>query len=80
MDENFEDIFQSMYEERFVDRIFGEQQRMTKDEFIEKIEGTAAEKALEALNKLKGRYNFFGGGKKKKKNFGPDDTNTDLLE
>ena len=52
-----------MYEERFVDRIFGEQLRMTKDEFIEKIEGTAAEKAMEELNKLKGRYNFFGGGK-----------------
>ena len=46
MDEHFEDVFQSMYEERFIDRIFGDQQRLTKTEFIEKIEGSAAEKAL----------------------------------
>ena len=79
-EEHFEDIFQAMYEERFIDRIFGEDQQMTREDFVTAIEGSAAMKALEALNDLQGKFQFFEKKKKKGKHDNPDDTNESMLE
>ena len=55
---------------------------MNRDEFIEIIEGSAAEKALEALNELGDRFKIFPStnAKGNKKEPGPDETNEDMLE
>lgn len=63
-----------MYEERFIDRIFGEDQQFTREDFVTAIEGSAAQKALEALND----FQFFKPKKKKLDN--PDDTDRSMLE
>ena len=63
-----------MYEERFIDRIFGEDQQFTREAFVTAIEGSAAQKALEALND----FQFFP--KKKKILDNPDDTDASMLE
>lgn len=71
-----------MYEERFIDRIFGEDQQMTREDFVTVIEGSAAQKALEALNDLHGKFDFFKGSKDKKKGKkdNTDETNESMLE
>ena len=53
---------------------------MTRVEFVEKIEGNAAEKALEALNDLGDRFKIFPSAKGKKKEAGLEETNEDMLE
>ena len=55
--ENFDDIFQTMYEDKFIDRLFGEEQnQMTRDKFVDSIVGDMAAQALEALNDLQNQF------------------------
>ena len=55
---------------------------MTREEFVTVIEGSAAQKAMEALNDLQGQFKFFEPKKNKKKGKidNPDETNEDMLE
>ena len=80
MEVYFDEVFQAMYEERFVDRIFGEQQQMNREQFIETVEGSSAEKALQAMNDLGDRFKIFPSANTKKNEPGPDETNEDMLE
>lgn len=57
-----------MYEEEFVDRLFGENiSTMTRAQFVEAVEGNLAEKAAEALKAYNDRFNPFAKPPKKKK-------------
>lgn len=53
---------------------------MNREQFIETVEGSSAEKALQAMNDLGDRFKIFPSANTKKDEPGPDETNEDMLE